>query len=110
MDFKEWSMTKGEWEMFNHQKKLDKVYEQNRFYCQCGHSVTILPSEERIFCNYCGHWVYRSKKKQQENIANIKKEDFKNKVRKNIKRLQLKESFRNKLKEIMNNGRKKNLI
>lgn len=38
-------MTPKEWEMFNHQKKLDKIIEQNRYKCTCGHSVVIKPSE-----------------------------------------------------------------
>ena len=104
MDFKEWSMTKDEWQMFNHQKKLDKVVEQNRFYCYCGHSVRILPSEERIFCNYCGHWVYRDRKKQKANCKRIKKE-YEEKL-KRIKR----ERFVNEMKERLNDGRKKDLI
>lgn len=55
-------MTKSEWKSFNYQKKLDKVYEDNRFYCLCGHSVAILPNEKRVLCTHCGHWVYRDKK------------------------------------------------
>lgn len=84
--------------MFNHQKKLDKVVEQNRFYCYCGHSVRILPSEERIFCNYCGHWVYRDRNKQKANCKRIKKE-YEEKL-KRIKR----ERFIKELKERMNNA------
>lgn len=110
MDSKEYQMSKSEWQMFNHQKKIDKLYEKNRFYCLCGHSVVILPKEERVFCSFCGHWVYKDKRKQKKNIERIKKEDFKYKIRKNIKELEKRESFKNKLKEIMNNGRKKDLI
>lgn len=98
MDCKEWSMTKDEWQMFNYQKKLDKVVEQNRFYCYCGHSVRILPSEERIFCTYCGHWVYRDRNKQKANCKRIKKE-YEEKL-KRIKR----ERFIKELKERMNNA------
>lgn len=97
MDFKEWSMTKNEWQMFNHQKKLDKVIEQNRFYCYCGHSVRILPSEERVFCNYCGHWIYRNKKRQNANCKRIKKE-YEEKLAR-IKR----DKFKEEIKERLNN-------
>lgn len=100
MDF-EHKMTSNEWMMFNHQKKIDKVYEKNRFYCICGHSVAIMPKTTRVFCTYCGHWVYRDKRKQKKNIERIKKENFKNEVKKNIKQLELKEEFRRKLKESM---------
>ena len=47
-------MTPREWEMFNHQKKLDKIIEQNRYKCTCGHSVVIKPSEEKILCHIVG--------------------------------------------------------
>lgn len=58
----DYKMTKNEWIMFNHQKKIDKVAEQNRYYCHCGHSVVILPNEKKVFCSYCGHWVFKNKK------------------------------------------------
>ena len=104
MDSNEHKMSKHEWIMFNHQKKLDKVIEQNRFYCFCGHSVRILPSEERVFCNFCGHWVYRDKKKQRKNCKRIEKEYQEKRER--IKR----ERFKNELKERIIDGRKKDLI
>lgn len=81
MDF-EHKMTKNEWIMFNHQKKLDKVIEHNRYYCHCGHSVTILPNESKVFCTYCGHWVFKNKK----------------------------EEFMYRLKETMKHGREKDII
>ena len=74
MDSQEHKMTANEWKLFNHQKKLDKVWEKNRYYCHCGHSVAILPKEERTFCTYCGHWVYKNKRKQKQNIKRIEKE------------------------------------
>jgi hypothetical protein len=83
---------------------LDKVIEQNRFYCYCGHSVRILPSEERVFCNYCGHWIYRDQKRQKQNCKIIKKE-YEEKL-KRIKR----ERFITEMKERLNDGGKKDLI
>ena len=56
------SMNKKEWQMFNHQKKIDKFFEKNRYYCVCGHTVTIMPKKERTFCKWCGHWVYKDPK------------------------------------------------
>ena len=85
MDQKDHEMTHKEWQLFNRLKKLDKTIEQNRYYCYCGHSVTIFPNEERIFCTHCGHWVYKDKEKQRKNIEQIKKEEFRNKVRERIK-------------------------
>lgn len=81
MDQEDHKMTQAEWQLFNHQKKLDRAIELNRYYCYCGHSVAILPKEERIFCTHCGHWVYKDKEKQRKNIEQIKKEEFRNKVK-----------------------------
>lgn len=95
MDSADHKMTAAEWQYFNHQKKLDKVIEKNRYYCYCGHSVTILPKESRVFCTYCGHWIYKDESKQKENIKRIKKENQEKIAR--IKR----ERFKNQLKEII---------
>lgn len=57
------SMTKNEWIMFNHDKKRFQSLEKSRFYCYCGHSVTINPPKDRVICTHCGHWVYRDKQK-----------------------------------------------
>lgn len=81
MDQEDHKMTQAEWQLFNHLKKLDRTIEQNRYYCYCGHSVAILPKEERIFCTHCGHWVYKDEEKQRKNIEQIKKEEFRNKVK-----------------------------
>ena len=110
MDSEEYKMSSNEWQMFNHQKKSDKFYEKNRYYCLCGHSVVIFPKEIRVFCTYCGHWVYKDKRKQRKNVERIKQEDFRHKVKKNIKKVELRDNFKSKLKETMNNGRKKNFI
>ena len=59
---KDYKMNSNEWKLFNYQKKLDKVIENNRYYCKCGHSVVILPKEEKTFCTYCGHYVFKNKK------------------------------------------------
>lgn len=98
MDSEDHKMTAAEWQYFNHQKKLDKVIEKNRYYCYCGHSVTILPKESRVFCTHCGHWIYKDKRKQKENIKRIEKENQEKLAR--IKR----EKFKNQLKEIIKNA------
>ena len=77
-------MTKDEWEMFNHDKRMFKWYAKNRYYCYCGHSVYIKPDEQRMLCSWCGHWVYRNKRKQNKNIEKIKKEEFRNNLRRVI--------------------------
>lgn len=95
---KEHQMTRGEWQMFNHQKKIDKLFENNRYYCRCGHSVVILPKETRTFCSFCGHWVYKDKKAQKENIKRIEKEN-----QEKIARFR-KEKFKTLLRERLKNA------
>lgn len=82
----DWEMTKNEWAIFNRQKKVDRLFENIRYYCVCGHSVVIYPKEGRTLCSFCGHFVYKDKKKQKKNIERIKKEDFKMQLRKEMKR------------------------
>lgn len=82
----DWEMTSREWSIFNKQKKTDRIFEKIRYYCNCGHSVVIYPKEERTFCTFCGHYVYRDKRKQEKNVERIKKEDFKMQLRKEMKR------------------------
>jgi len=75
MDNEEYKMTPNEWLNFNLQKKKDKIYEDNRYYCYCGHSVVIMPKSQRTFCRHCGHWVYKDKRKQNANIKKIQLEE-----------------------------------
>lgn len=81
----DYKMTSNEWQMFNHQVKLDKYRELNRYYCYCGHSVVILPKGSRVFCRHCGHWVYKDKKKQNANIKKIQLEEQKKLEEKKLK-------------------------
>ena len=75
-------MTPGEWKSFNYQKKLDKVYENNRHYCKCGHSVPIPPREDRVLCNYCGNWIYRTEEIEKQ----YKQVEFEKKLKMYLKR------------------------
>lgn len=60
MDYK---MTPDEWKTFNKDLKRFKSIARNRYYCYCGHSVVINPTETRVLCTHCGHWVYKDKQK-----------------------------------------------
>lgn len=76
MDKEDYKMTKHEWQLFNHQKKLDRVVETNRYKCKCGHTVVILPKETKTFCTYCGHYVFKNKKEEfkyriKERLKNV---------------------------------------
>lgn len=104
MDSDEHKMTTNEWIMFNHQKKVDRVYEDNRYYCYCGHSVVIPPRGHRVLCSHCGFWVYKDKDKQKQNIQKIKKIER----QKEKKRLKEEQELREKMKAIrMNYFRKR---
>lgn len=81
MDTEDYKMNQYEWQLFNHQVKIDRFWEKHRHYCYCGHSVAILPKEDRTFCTHCGHWVYKNRRKQKKNIERIKMEEFRHKVR-----------------------------
>ena len=58
----EWEMTHEEWKMFNGKKKQEKIYSENRFYCKCGHSISIFSKTKKVLCTHCGKWVFREKK------------------------------------------------
>lgn len=34
--------------------------------CKCGHTKVIPVYVDRIICNYCGHWIYRTPKLEFE--------------------------------------------
>jgi len=95
MDSADHKMTHQEWKLFNYHKKLDRFIETNRYYCYCGHSVTIPPTKKRIICTHCGYWIYRDidkqiekaksiEKENQEKLARIKRERFKNQLKEKI--------------------------
>ena len=65
-------MTSEEWKMFKHDEKAFNLYGNNRFYCLCGHSVTMPPKETRVLCSYCGYWVYRDKKQMFKERLKVK--------------------------------------
>lgn len=58
----EHEMNRNEWQMFNHDAKLFKRLQTNRFYCsKCGHTVIMMPTTEKKMCTWCGTWVFRNK-------------------------------------------------
>lgn len=44
--------------------KLETERAKYKYYCKCGHSLTIYPMEKRIkkLCSWCGHYVYINKR------------------------------------------------
>ena len=85
------SMNSNEWKIFNRDKKLFNQMQQNRYYCKCGHSVLITNKQEKAFCDWCKHWVYKDKDKQleydkkaQEQDNRVKKIKFKKELLKRL--------------------------
>ena len=68
-------MNRAEWLQFKHDNKLFKTIAQNRFYCICGHSVLITPSQEKALCSHCNRWIYRDRKMQKLYEEKIKLEE-----------------------------------
>lgn len=42
-------------------EKIMKERAKHRYYCKCGHSVTIKPSEIKVLCHWCNNWVFKNK-------------------------------------------------
>ena len=62
MDY-EYQMTKHEWSLFNSQKKIDQIYSQYKIYCKrCGHSIAMPYRVNKCLCEWCGKYVFRTKK------------------------------------------------
>ena len=72
---KDYQMNRAEWQRFKHDNKLFKTIAQNRFYCMCGHSVLITPSQEKALCSYCNRWIYRNQDKQKLYEEKVKLEE-----------------------------------
>lgn len=41
-------------------EKYAKVLTDNRIYCRCGKGTSIKAQRDRVICDWCGHWVYRT--------------------------------------------------
>ena len=91
------SMSRNEWITFNHDRKRFKSLANSRFYCYCGHSVILNPKDTRVLCTHCGHWVYKDKRKQRNNIKKIQLEE-----QEKLKKLKM-EYFKNKVREVLEN-------
>lgn len=79
-------MTEHEWAMFNYERKKEKVLNDNRFYCKCGHSVNIMPTREKKICSYCGYLVFRDEEKQKEYDKDIQKRENQMKFKKELRK------------------------
>lgn len=47
---------------FMYDKKLYESASRGRIYCQnCGHSL-IIGKQDKVICDWCGHYVFKDKK------------------------------------------------
>lgn len=80
-------MTNHEWKMFNYEKKKEKLLNDNRFYCKCGHTVNIMPTREKKICSYCGYLVFRDKEMQKKYDIDIQNRENKMKFKKELRKM-----------------------
>lgn len=79
-------MSPKEWQMFNEQKKKDKIYNDNRVYCKCGHSLSIFPKTINKICSNCGRLVFRDKELQDIYDREMEKREKKMKFKKELRK------------------------
>ena len=81
-------MTEHEWKMFNYAIKKEKVFNDYRYHCSCGHSLIIGPSIPSKLCTYCGRLVFKDEELQKiydrEMENREKKMNFKKEMRKHL--------------------------
>ena len=84
-----YQLSKGQIRAFYEDTKMFNNLMTCRYYCKCGHSVTITPKQERTFCDWCRHWVYKDPVEQQkydemmkERERNLKTYKFRKEMRK----------------------------
>lgn len=83
---KDYFMTHGEWRTFKQDKKRFDSLRDYRYYCRCGHSVIISKGQDRTFCDWCKHWVYKDEEEQMKYDSQIREREermnFKKEMRK----------------------------
>lgn len=79
-------MTEKEWRMFNYEKKKEKVLNDNRFYCRCGHTLNIMPTRINKICSYCGYLVFRDENLQKIYDKEIENRENKMKFKKELRK------------------------
>ena len=88
---KDWGMSRSEWAIFNHDKKVFDELQYNRYKCSCGHTVIITKSQPKAFCTWCNHWVYKDKEQQRIYNEKAKVEEEK------VKRIKFKKELLKRL-------------
>ena len=72
-NFSKWSRAVNE-----NVAKVQNERTQHTYYCQCGHSVIIRPTESKSLCHWCNNLVFKTKQdefryRMQEQIKRKKR-------------------------------------
>ena len=67
--------------MIDRENRMAQQYKKITIHCQCGHSFIIPNYVDRLICNFCGKWCYRTKELEKQ----YKQKDFERKLKKYMK-------------------------
>lgn len=59
-----------------HQELMEEYYSQYKHTCKCGHVMAISPKQDRVLCNHCNKYIYRTPElefryKLKERVKNV---------------------------------------
>lgn len=59
---------------FKEVELLHDKLQNNRYKCNCGHTIYITNNKDKVLCRWCGKYVYRNKKLEfMERLENARK-------------------------------------
>lgn len=67
--------------MIDKENRMAMAYKKITTHCECGHSFIIPNYVDRLICNHCGNYVYRTKEIEKQ----YKFKDFERKFNKYLK-------------------------
>jgi len=47
-------------------RRMTEEYDKVKYTCKCGHRVIITNKQDKTICDWCGHYVFKSKKDEFE--------------------------------------------
>ena len=47
-------------------RRMSEEYDKVKYTCKCGHRVIITNKQDKVVCDWCGHYVFKSKKDEFE--------------------------------------------
>ena len=57
-------------------EKRRSFLNDNSVKCKCSHTMAIPFFKDRVLCNWCGNWVYRTSELEKKYKEEQKKKDF----------------------------------